>query len=114
MAAPLPSPVRAPAFSSVVSSEAELRQLYREPTKLVKGKKVQRLDDVTRASFGTDDVAAIYPGVPAPHAVLALGRNSNRGQGHAGDHPSTFIRHPANFNIYPSFSIQHSAFSIAL
>ena len=49
MAAPLSSPLSAPAFSSVVSSEAELRQLYREPSKLVKGKKVQRLDDVTRA-----------------------------------------------------------------
>jgi len=49
MAAPLSSPLSSPAFSSVVSSEAELRQLYREPSKLVKGKKVQRLDDVTRA-----------------------------------------------------------------
>jgi len=49
MAAPPSSPVSAPAFSSVVSSEAELRQLYREPHRFVKEKKVQRLDDVTRA-----------------------------------------------------------------
>jgi len=49
MAAPQSSPVSAPAFSSVVSSEAAQRQLCREPHRFVKEKKVQRLDDVTRA-----------------------------------------------------------------
>lgn len=49
MTAPLSSVAGASAFTSVLSSEAELRELYREPSRLVKGKKVQRLDDVTRA-----------------------------------------------------------------
>jgi PPOX class probable FMN-dependent enzyme len=37
------------AFSSVLSSEAQLRELYREPHRVVKAKKVPRLDEVTRA-----------------------------------------------------------------
>jgi PPOX class probable FMN-dependent enzyme len=37
------------AFSSVLTSEDQLRMLYREPSRLVQAKKVGRLDDVTRA-----------------------------------------------------------------
>lgn len=36
-------------FHQVLSSEDELRALYRQPSKLVQSKKVGRLDDVTRA-----------------------------------------------------------------
>ena len=36
-------------FGSVVGSEEELRQLYRQPSELVKRKKVTRIDDTTRA-----------------------------------------------------------------
>jgi PPOX class probable FMN-dependent enzyme len=36
-------------FEHALSSEAELRELYRQPSKLVQSKKVPRLDEVTRA-----------------------------------------------------------------
>lgn len=36
-------------FDHLLSSEAELRELYRQPSKLVQAKKVGRLDEVTRA-----------------------------------------------------------------
>ncbi|MEA3215160.1 MAG: uncharacterized protein QOJ19_1316, partial [Acidimicrobiia bacterium] len=36
-------------FDQVLSSEDELRALYRQPSKLVQAKKVGRLDDVTQA-----------------------------------------------------------------
>ena len=38
-----------PVFGSTLSSEAELRALYREPSRLVQAKKVGQLDEVTRA-----------------------------------------------------------------
>jgi PPOX class probable FMN-dependent enzyme len=37
------------AFTSVLSSEAQLREIYREPSRLAKGKKVGQIDEVTRA-----------------------------------------------------------------
>jgi PPOX class probable FMN-dependent enzyme len=47
------------AFTDVISSEDQLRELYRQPSKLVQAKKVPRLDDVTRAFIGASPFCLI-------------------------------------------------------
>src|SRR5204863_4728334 len=81
MAAPLSSPLSSPAFSSVVSSETELRQLYREPSRLVKGKKVQRLDEVTRAFIAA-----------SPFCLLATSDSDGRCDVSPKGGPSGFVK----------------------
>jgi PPOX class probable FMN-dependent enzyme len=47
------------AFTDVISTEDELRALYRQPSKLVQAKKVPRLDEVTRSFIASSPFCLI-------------------------------------------------------
>jgi len=75
-----------PAFSHVLTSEDELRALYRQPSKLVQAKKVPRIDEVTRgfvaaspfcllATAGADGRCDVSPKGGPPGFVKVVGED---------------------------------------
>lgn len=52
------------AFAHTVSTEADLRQLYAEPSRLVQAKKVGRIDDVTRAFIAASPFCLLATAAP--------------------------------------------------